>query len=116
MNAAAGDERFLVLERTDQVTVLFASISPSHEHLGSAWDDAGTAPTLEATANLAAAGIVPVAKEQRLVASSLEGAAPRFPSKLEGLALTRDGRLLVINDDDFGITGQRTQINLVDEF
>ena len=36
-----------------------------------------------------------------------------FPQKLEGLAIARDGRLMVVNDDDFGITNERTQINLV---
>jgi hypothetical protein len=50
---------------------------------------------------------------QRLVASSLVSAVPRFPQKIEGLALLRGDRLLLINDDDFGITGQRTQINVV---
>jgi hypothetical protein len=48
-----------------------------------------------------------------MVASSLPGATPLFPQKLEGLAIARDGRLVIINDDDFGVTGQRTQINLV---
>jgi hypothetical protein len=54
-----------------------------------------------------------LAKTQRLIASSLPGATPLFPQKLEGLAIARDGRLLVINDDDFGIANQRTQINKV---
>ena len=30
--------------------------------------------------------------------------------KTEGMALLGDGSLVLINDDDFGITGDRTQI------
>ena len=59
------------------------------------------------------AGITPSAKTQKLVASSLPAATPRFPQKLEGLGIARDGRLIGVHDDDFGITNQRTQINLV---
>ena len=33
--------------------------------------------------------------------------------KTEGMALLADGALLLINDDDFGVTGQRTQIVVV---
>ena len=111
------DERFLVIERTDQATIVFEiDLAGATNILGTVWDNVATIPTLEQTPDLAAAGIVPVGKSQRFVASSLEGATPRFPPKLEGLALTRDGRLLVINDDDFGVTGQATQINLVEGF
>jgi hypothetical protein len=110
------DERFLVIERTDQATIVFEiDLAGATNILGTVWDDLATVPSLKQT-DLAAAGIVPVGKSQRLVASSLEGATPRFPPKLEGLALTRDGRLLLINDDDFGIIGQQTQVNLVEGF
>jgi hypothetical protein len=65
-------------------------------------------------ADLAAAGVTPLHKTQRLIASSLmHGPGPLFPQKLEGLAIARDGRLLTINDDDFGITAQVTRIDLV---
>ena len=33
--------------------------------------------------------------------------------KTEGMTLLGDGALVLINDDDFGITGQRTQIVVV---
>ena len=33
--------------------------------------------------------------------------------KTEGMTLLGDGALFLINDDDFGITGQRTQIVVV---
>ena len=110
-------ERFLVIERTDQATIVFEiDLAGATNVLGPVWDNVDTSPSLEQTADLTAAGITPVQKTRRFVASSLTGASPRFPPKLEGLALTRDGRLLVINDDDFGVTGQATQINLVEGF
>ncbi len=38
---------------------------------------------------------------------------PSVPGKIEGMALLPDGALALINDDDFGITGARTQIVVV---
>ena len=38
---------------------------------------------------------------------------PNIPGKIEGMALLPDGALVLINDDDFGITGARTQIVVV---
>ena len=35
---------------------------------------------------------------------------PEMVGKTEGMALLGDGSLALINDDDFGITGARTQI------
>ncbi len=52
--------------------------------------------------------MTPVAKTERIVASSLEGASPRYPGKIEGLSLTADGKLFMINDNDFGIAGDPT--------
>ena len=38
---------------------------------------------------------------------------PEMVGKTEGMALLGDGSLALINDDDFGITGGRTQIVIV---
>jgi hypothetical protein len=108
-------ERFLILERTDQVTILFeVDLATGTNILGSSFDAIATTPSLEQMADLASVGITPLAKSQRLIASSLAGAQPRFPAKLEALALSHGGRLTIINDDDFGITGARTRISVVD--
>ena len=112
---AVGPERFLVDERTDQVAKFFEiAIGDATNILGSKWDDPATTPTLEQTTDMAAAGVKPVAKTERLVASSLEGATPRFPAKIEGMTLTADGKLMLINDNDFGISGAETVIAVVD--
>jgi hypothetical protein len=109
-----GPERFLVLERTDLITILYeVDLASGTNILGTPFDDLATSPSLEQIPTLAGAGITALAKTQRLIASSLPGATPLFPQKIEGLAIARDGRLLVINDDDFGIANQRTQINKV---
>ncbi len=113
---ALGHEHFLVDERTDQITKLFEiALDGATNILGSKWDDPATSPTLEQTDDLASIDIVPVTKTERLVASSLEGAKTRYPGKIEGLALTADGKLFMINDNDFGIDGAKTEIVVVDE-
>jgi hypothetical protein len=54
-----------------------------------------------------------VRKTLRFIASSLDGASPQFARKLEGLGLTNEERLILINDDDFGITGERVRADVV---
>ena len=112
---ALGHEHFLVDERTDQVAKLFEiSLEGATNILGTPWDDEATSPSLEQTEDLAAAGVTPVSKTERLVASSLEGAATRYPGKIEGASLTADGNLVLINDNDFGIAGAPTQILVIE--
>jgi len=107
-------DRFLVIERTDQATALFEiNLKGATNILGTAWDSPATSPSLEQTSDLAGAGVVPVSKKLRFIASSLEGAAPRYAEKLEGLALAQDKNLILINDDDFGIAGQRIRVDVV---
>ncbi len=111
---ALGHEHFLVDERTDQVAKLFEiNLAGATNILGSKWDDATTSPSLEQS-ELGAAGITPVTKTERLVASSLEGAATRYPAKIEGISLTSDGKLILINDNDFGIAGAPTKMVVVE--
>jgi hypothetical protein len=116
---ALGDERFLVIERTDQATALYEiDLRGATNLLGSAWDAPATTPTLEQLGlpgfpTLADAGVVPVRKTLRFIASSVDGADPHFARKLEGLALTPQERLVVVNDDDFGITGERVRVDVV---
>lgn len=101
-----GSDRFLVLERTDGTTKLYeVSLAGATDVHGTAWDDLATAPSLEQSKDLAAAKIVPVTKILRFDSAD----HPEVPVKIEGLALTGDGSLLMINDSDFGITGETTR-------
>ncbi len=112
---ALGHDHFLVDERTDQIAKFFEiSLGGATDILGSKWDDVATTPTLEQSNDAAAAGIVPVKKTERLVASSLDGAAVKYPAKIEGATLTADGKLLLVNDNDFGIAGAKTEFVLVE--
>jgi hypothetical protein len=107
-------ERFLVIERTDEATALFEiDLKGATNVAGSKWDDPATLPTLEQYPNLSAIGVKPVRKKLRFIASSLDGAEPQFAEKLEGLGLTNRNKLILINDDDFGITGQRIRVDVV---
>jgi hypothetical protein len=106
---AVGLDRLIVLERTDQTTKLYEiELGSATDIAGGPWDDPGTRPTLEQV-ELAAAGIRPVSKTLRFDSAGL----PEMAGKTEGIALLGDGALLLINDDDFGIAGGRTQIVVV---
>jgi len=114
-----GKERFLIIERTDQATALYEiDLAGATNLLGSKWDAPSTSPSLEQLGlptfpTLADKGIVPVRKTLRFIASSLDGADPQFARKLEGLGLSQKGALILVNDDDFGITGERVRVDVV---
>jgi hypothetical protein len=94
------DQTLLVLERTDPVARLYAvDLAGATNVLGTAWDDPATTPSLEATTDLAAAGVTPLSKTLWL---DLE-AVPGMPDKIEGVALVDDATVAVINDNDFAI-------------
>jgi len=109
-----GKNKLLVIERTDQATALFEiNLRGATNILGTAWDSPARLPSLEQTSDLTSAGIVPVSKKLRFIASSLDGAVPRYAEKLEGLALDPNHNLILVNDDDFGIAGQRIRVDVV---
>ena len=103
---AIGLDRLIVLERTDQTTKLYeVELGGATNIAGTRWDDATTLPSLEAT-TVADAKITAVPKTLRLDTANF----PDIVGKTEGMALLGDGALAVINDDDYGIAGGRTQI------
>lgn len=108
---ALGADRLLVLERTDKTTKLHeVSLAGATNFLGSAWDDAATAPSLEQRNDLSGTAITPVAKVLRFdTFRDAKGA----PVKIEGVALLGDGSLALVNDNDFGITGETTAVLVV---
>ena len=110
-----GEERFLIIERTDQATALFEiDLSGATNIFGTAWDQPTTLPTLEQYPDLSKINVKPVSKKLRFIASSRPGAQPQFAEKLEGLSLTRKKQLTLVNDDDFGTNGQRLRVDVVE--
>jgi hypothetical protein len=108
--AAIGQDRLLVVERTEATTKLYEiDLAKATNIYDSRWDDLRTAPSLELQTQLADADIAPVTKALRFDS----GDFPKVADKIEGVAVLSDGTLALINDDDFGITGARTQIVLV---
>jgi hypothetical protein len=104
--AAIGTDRLLVIERTDKTTKIHEiDLAGATSILGSKWDEVATAPSLEKVI-AAESGIVPVKKTLRL--DTFEHA--EFPVKAEGIAVLGEDEIAVINDDDFGISGETTKI------
>jgi hypothetical protein len=89
----------LVLERTDSVAKLYSvDISKATNILNTRWDDAKTAPALEALDDPALAQVRVLPKSLLLDLSSLYG----MPEKIEGIALLDRHTIAVVNDNDFG--------------
>jgi hypothetical protein len=105
---AVGDDRLVVDERTDQTTKLYdINLKAATNILDTQWDDPVTRPTLEQT--LLRGNIKPLPKTLCLDSADVPG----LEGKTEGMALLGDGSLLLVNDNDFGISGERTQIAVV---
>jgi hypothetical protein len=103
---AIGLDRLVVLERTEQTTKLYeVELGGATNIAGTRWDDIATSPSLEQTA-VADAKITPLNKTLRLDTTDFRD----IVGKTEGMALLGDGSLAIINDDDYGIAGGRTQI------
>ena len=88
----------LVLERTDLVAKLYSvDFSEATNILNSKWDDAQTAPSLEALSDPSDAAVRVLPKSLVVDLSSLDG----VPEKIEGIALLDARTLAISNDNDF---------------
>ena len=111
MAIALGNDRLLVLERTDKTTKLHeVELKGATNILATRWDDMSTSPTLEQQNDLGSINLTPVSKTLRFDSADY----PEAPNKLEGLAIMGDGALAMINDNDFGIKGDPTKVILID--
>jgi hypothetical protein len=94
------ENRLLVLERTDPVAKLYiVDLSAATNLLGTPWDDAATSPSLEQTADLAAAGITALPKTLLVDLDQL----PDMPMKIEGVTIIDPTTIAVANDNDFDV-------------
>lgn len=108
---ALGNDRLLVLERTNKTTKLHeVELNGATNILATRWDDMSTSPTLEQQNDLGSIDLVAVSKTLRFDSADY----PEAPNKLEGLAIMGDGALAMINDNDFGIKGDPTKVLLID--
>ena len=91
----------LAVERTNKVAKIYAVDldQGATNILGSRWDDFATSPSLEATDDLAAAGVFPLAKRLVVDLSQMPGVL----DKIEGVALLTARRIAIVNDNDFNI-------------
>ncbi|MFC8489436.1 esterase-like activity of phytase family protein [Streptomyces sp. NPDC057235] len=97
---AVGGDRLLVQERTDKSARLHeVRLRRSDDILGSAWDS-GARPTLEQLDDPASAR-VPVLRKRLVVdLNTVKG----VPGKIEGVAVEGSSTLVLLNDNDFGMT------------
>lgn len=99
------------LERISYTTKLYHSdLTAATNILGSKWDDRATQPSLTQQTDLTAAGITPVKKT--LVFDTVTD-YPTAQAKIEGIAFLNSDFMMMINDNDFGIGGDPTQIDLL---
>ncbi|MFF4171083.1 esterase-like activity of phytase family protein [Streptomyces sp. NPDC001744] len=96
---ALGGDRLLVQERTDKAARLYeVRLRRSDDILGSPWDTAN-APTLEQLDDRAAARVV-LKKDLVIDLNTVKG----VPGKIEGVAVEGSSTLVLLNDNDFGMT------------
>ncbi len=90
----------LVEERTDDLAKLYTvDLSQATNILGTKWDDPATTPTLEATDDLAATGIVALPKTLVLDLGTFKD----IPKKVEGVVILDKNTVAISNDNDFDI-------------
>ncbi|MCV6639318.1 NAD nucleotidase [Candidatus Albibeggiatoa sp. nov. NOAA] len=96
----------VILERVTKQTKLFiVDLSTGQNILGTEWDDVATTPSFELSDVNALA-----LEKQDLFDSALH--LPNLSSKVEGIALL-DNYIVLINDNDFGIAGAKTEVTLI---
>jgi hypothetical protein len=102
------------LERISKVTKVYHSdLEEATNILGSEWDKRTQQnPSLAELTDLAAEGIVPVAKTL-LFDTESDYPAAQDPGKVEGVAVLSDKYFLLSNDNDFGIGGDPTVFNVI---
>lgn len=99
------------LERVSYTTKLYhADLAAATNILGSKWDDRATQPSLAQQTDLAAAGIAPVKKT---LVFDTDTDYPTAQAKIEGIAFLNAEFMMMVNDNDFGIGGDPTQIDLL---
>ncbi len=106
--AAIAEDQLLVLERVDRHARFYAVQLTEENRVPRLLDNPEYGPSLEwmEASQLGIRGVLPVPKSLVLDSEMVQG----LPSKIEGMAITGPNELVVINDNDFGVDGVRTQM------
>ncbi|MGD9209543.1 MAG: esterase-like activity of phytase family protein [Desulfobacteraceae bacterium] len=111
---AVGEDDLIILERISKVTKLYrVHLSTGDNILGTpissiGEEEAGTHKTLEQIWDLSSVNATPVRKVIAYNSLTDHTVGINLPSKIEGIALLNQKQVLLINDNDFGISGQET--------
>lgn len=102
-------DRLVILERVTQHTKLYRvdTLANASNILGTEWDNEKTSPSLENLLDLTTQGITSLSK--KLVFDSAKD-MPDLPQKIEGLAVLNRDYVVLLNDNDFGITDEKSHI------
>lgn len=115
---AVGDDDLIILERISKTTKLYRINLASGDNIlnstlsstGVVANESDELKTLEGVFNLSAVDATPVSKS--LVFNSMID-APDLPKKIEGIAWLDAQHIMLINDNDFGIEGSASEINVL---
>lgn len=104
-----GSDKLLVLERINKSTRFYViDLAKADNILGKDFDSVKTSPSLEEYKTAAEAGVKPVSKKLVFNTDDHQG----FMSKIEGVAVIGKNKVLLVNDNDFGVDGGGTQMIL----
>lgn len=108
---ALDTDKLIILERISKHTKLYrvTDLNAATNILNTPWDDLNTSPTLEQVTDLAAQGITPLTKT---LAFDSQTDAPGLATKIEGIAVLDNEYVALINDNDFAIRGDLTEITI----
>lgn len=106
--AALAEDRLIVLERIEKTSRIFEIALNDASRIPLEFDNPDAMPSLEMLEGdaLAMRGVTPLPKMLVLDTET----APGLPAKIEGMAVMAPNELIVINDNDFGMDGVRTQM------
>jgi len=101
------EDKLIVLERISASTKLYEiDLSKADNILGSEWDNMALIETLE---QLTDTNIKTVSKTLVFNSDEHDG----LPDKIEGVALMKNNKAVVVNDNDFGIAGEKTFFTVI---
>ena len=110
--SALNQDKLLVVERSKKIVKLYKIDLKSATNIAGLGFDGKTLPTLEATKKLDSLNITPVTK--KMIYSTLtDYTGNAVTGKIEGLAVLDKHRILLINDNDFGIKAKDTKIQIL---